>query len=199
MEWFDYSIPPHPPGDFDSNKFDAVEDMFYIQVKDELFGEDWWKSFATEILDAKYEKTDVAEVMKGLTHLNAHEIADLPWVLQENKKMFDETLDVYPHKKVHINIDPNAKPVHSMPHPLPWIYLKTFKKKDNRVRWIRDSHYLNRVIRHKQCLLCCRQSWTFCASVLGTSFSLNLTIVCNTIHMSLTTKSRLLYHHHTIW
>jgi hypothetical protein len=40
MEWFDYSIPPHPPGDFDSNKFDAVEDMFYIQVKDELFGED---------------------------------------------------------------------------------------------------------------------------------------------------------------
>ncbi len=30
----------------------------------------------------------------------------------ENKKMFDETLNVYPHKEVHIDIDPNVKPVH---------------------------------------------------------------------------------------
>jgi hypothetical protein len=42
-----------------------------------------------KILDAKYEKTDVAEVIKGLTHLNAHQKADLLWALQENKKMFD--------------------------------------------------------------------------------------------------------------
>jgi hypothetical protein len=27
--------------------------------------------------------------------------------------MFNGTLGVYPHKKVHIDIDPNAKPVHS--------------------------------------------------------------------------------------
>ncbi len=46
-----------------------------------------WKCLATEILDAKYEQTDVIEVMKGLTHLNAHQKADLPWVLQENKKI----------------------------------------------------------------------------------------------------------------
>ncbi len=59
------------------NKFDAMEDMFHIQAKDEIFSEDWLKSFATEILDAKYEKTDVAEVMKGLTHLNSHKKADL--------------------------------------------------------------------------------------------------------------------------
>ncbi len=105
-----------------------MEDMFHIQVKDELFGEDWLKSFTTEILDAKYEKTDVVEVMKRLTHLNAHQKAVLLWVLQENKKMFDETLDVYPHKKVHFDIDPNAKSVHPMPYPVPWIHSKTFKK-----------------------------------------------------------------------
>ncbi len=46
--------------------------MFHIQVKDKLFGEDWLKRFATEILDAKYKKTDVLEVIKGLIHLNAH-------------------------------------------------------------------------------------------------------------------------------
>jgi hypothetical protein len=33
--------------------------------------------------------------------------------------MFNETLDIYPHEKVDIDIDPNAKPVHSMPHPVP--------------------------------------------------------------------------------
>ncbi len=86
-----------------------MKDMFHIQVEDELFGEDWLKCFATKILDAKYERTDVVEVMKGLTHLNAHQKADLLWVLQENDKMFDGTLGVYPHKKECIDIDPNAK------------------------------------------------------------------------------------------
>ncbi len=112
----------------DSKEFNAIEDMFHIQVKDKIFGEDWLECFATEILDAKYEKTDVAEVVKRLTHLNAHQKADLLQVLQENNKMFDGTLGVYPHKKVHIDIDPNAKPVHSRPYPVSRIHLKTSKK-----------------------------------------------------------------------
>jgi hypothetical protein len=77
MEWFDCSIPLHPPRGLDSKEFNAIEDMFHIQVKDEIFGEDWLECFATEIVDAKYDKTDVAEVVKGLTHLNAHQKADL--------------------------------------------------------------------------------------------------------------------------
>jgi hypothetical protein len=131
MEWFDCSIPLCSPGGLDSKEFDAMEDMFYIQVKDKIFGEDWLECFATEILDAKYEKTDEAEVVKGLTHLNAHQKADLLRVLQENDKVFDGTLGVYPHKKVHIDIDPNTKPVHSRPYPVPQIHLKTFKKELN--------------------------------------------------------------------
>ncbi len=99
-------------------------------------------------------------------------------MLQENNKMFDGTLGVYPHKKVHIDIDPNAKLVHSRPYPVPQIHLKTFKKglnhlvrigvlaaqqesewaspsfiipkKDGRVCWIGDLRQLNKVIRHKQ-------------------------------------------------
>jgi hypothetical protein len=92
--------------------------MFHIQVEDKLFDEDWLECFTTEILDVKYERTDVVEVVKGLPHLNACEEADLLQVLHENDKMFDGTLGVYPHKKVHIDIDPNAKPVHSRPYPV---------------------------------------------------------------------------------
>jgi hypothetical protein len=40
MEWFDYSIPLCPPGGLDSNKFNALECMFNIQVKDEIFDKD---------------------------------------------------------------------------------------------------------------------------------------------------------------
>jgi hypothetical protein len=103
----------------DSKEFDAMEDMFHIQVKDKLFGEDWLKCFVTKILDTKYEQTDVAEVTKVLTHLNAHQAADLLQVFPENKKFFNGTLGVYPHKKEHIDIDLNAKPVHSRPYPVP--------------------------------------------------------------------------------
>ncbi len=54
-------------------------------------------------------------------------------------------------KKVHFDIDPNPKPVHFIPHPVPWIHLKTFKREDSRVRWISNSRQLNRVlIWHKQ-------------------------------------------------
>jgi hypothetical protein len=77
MEWFDCSIPLCPPGGLDSKEFDAMEDMFHIQVEDKIFGEDWLECFTTEILDAKYDKTDVAEVVRGLTHLNTHQKADL--------------------------------------------------------------------------------------------------------------------------
>jgi hypothetical protein len=99
MEWFDCFIPLRPPGCLDLNKYKAMEEIFHIQVEDKLFGEDWLKCFATEILDAMYERTDVIEVMKGLTHLNAHQKADLLQELQENDKMCDGTLGVFPYKK----------------------------------------------------------------------------------------------------
>ncbi len=37
-----------------------------------------------------------------------------------------------------------------MPHPVPRIHLKTFKKGNNRVCWISNSRQLNKVMRHQQ-------------------------------------------------
>jgi hypothetical protein len=119
MEWSDCSIPLYPPGGLDLKEFDIVKDMFHIQVEDEIFSEDWLECCTTENLDVKYERAYVAEVMKGLTHLNAHQKADLLRVLQENDTMFNGTLGVYSHKKVHFDIDPKAKPLHSRPYPVP--------------------------------------------------------------------------------
>ena len=178
MEWFDCSLPLRPPGGLDSTDFDAMEDMFFIQAEDELFGEDWLSCYATDILDAKYEWTDVADVVDKQTHLNVHQKKDLLQVLQDNGKMFDGTLGLYPHRKVHIELLPDAKPVHARPYPVPRIHLSTFKreldhlvslgvlvpaqesewasptfiipKKDGRVRWISDLRQLNKVIKRRQ-------------------------------------------------
>jgi hypothetical protein len=77
MEWFDCSIPLCPPGSLDSKKYVTMENMFHIQVEDKFFDKDWLKCFATNILDANYEKTDVAKVVEGLPHLKVHQKRDL--------------------------------------------------------------------------------------------------------------------------
>ncbi len=128
-------------------------------------------------------------------------------MLQENNKMINGTLGIYQHKKVHIDIDPNAKPVHSRPYPVPRIHLKTFKmelnhlvrigviasqqeserelpsfitpKKNGRVCWISNLCQLNKFIKCKQYPL------PIITDILrkhfGHSFSQNLMLVCNTI------------------
>ena len=177
MKWFDTTLPLRPTGGLNSDDFDAMVDAFHIQVENELFGEDWLDCFATAMLDAKYEYTSVRQVVDKLEHLNMHQKADLLKVLEANQKMFDGSLGVYPHKKFHIDIDKNAKPVHARPYPVPRIHLQTFKKeldhlvelgvlapqgesewasptfitpkKDGRVRWVSDLRELNKVVKRK--------------------------------------------------
>ena len=158
--------------------FHAMEEQWHIQVEESLFGEDWLECYATEILDAKYEWTDVKDVVDKLEYLSQNRKDDLLALLQRHAKMFDGTLGVYPHKKFHIDVDPEAKPAYSRPYAIPRIHLNTFKKeldhlielgvlvreqesewasptfiipkKDGRVRWISDLRKLNKVIKRKQ-------------------------------------------------
>ncbi len=76
-----------------------MEDMYNIQLEDELFGKDWLQFYATHILDARYEFTNVKDFIDQLMHLNSQQKADLLQVLMENATMFDGTLGIYQHKK----------------------------------------------------------------------------------------------------
>jgi hypothetical protein len=49
---------------------------------------------ASEILDAKYEKVLVYDVIDQLDHLNAQQKNDLKQMLNEHIKLFDGTLGV---------------------------------------------------------------------------------------------------------
>jgi hypothetical protein len=178
LERFDTTLPLRPTGvGLKAGDFDAMVDAFHIQVENKLFGEDLLENFATAMLDAKYKFIDICQVIDQQSHLNMHQKANLLEVLTKHQKMFDGTLGVYPHKKVHIDIDPNVKPVHARPYPVPKVHLQTFKKeldhlveigvlapqgasdwasptfitpkKDGRVRWVSDLRELNKVVKHK--------------------------------------------------
>ena len=105
-----------------------MEDAMYVQTKDELLREDWLDTFATEILDAKYNKSDVNDVVNQQSHLTAAQKEDLLKLLQKHSKLFSGKLGSYPHKKFHIDIDPEAEPVHARAYPVPRIHLETFRK-----------------------------------------------------------------------
>ncbi len=137
---------------------------------------DWYDPtcYAVEILDAKYEKVEVDEVLNHLTHLNLQQKEDLKQVLQEHTRLFDRTLGVYPHRKFHIDFIPGAVAKHARPYPVPAIHLATFKKEllhlveigvlspqgasewasptfitpknEGRVRWVSDLRELNKVM-----------------------------------------------------
>jgi hypothetical protein len=92
---------------------------------------DWYDStcFAIEILDAKYEKVQIKDVVNLLEYLYTQQKADLKQVLSEFTKLIDGTLGVYPHRKFHIELEPGAKPRHTRPYPVPVTHLETFKKR----------------------------------------------------------------------
>ena len=151
-----------------------------IQQEVEFFGMDWYDPTccAIEILDAKYESVQIDDVVNQLEHLNIQQKADVKQVLSEFTKLFDGTLGVYPHRKFHIDLEPNAKPKHARPYPVPVVHLEAFKKelvhlcnigvlaiqgasewasptfitpkKDGRVRWVSDLRELNKVVVRRQ-------------------------------------------------
>jgi hypothetical protein len=155
-------------------------EIIEIQQEVVFFGMGWYDPtyFAIEILDAKYEKVWIKDVVNPLECLSTQQKADLKQVLSEFTKLYDGTLGVYPHKKFHIESEPGAKPRHARPYPVPVIHLETFKKvlihlceigvlqpqgasewsspafitpkKDGRVCWVSGLSKLNKVVRQRQ-------------------------------------------------
>jgi hypothetical protein len=112
------------------NDFQAIAEIIEVQQEEELLGMDWYDPtcYAVEILDAKYEKVEVDEVTDHLSHLNPQQNEDLKRVLQEHTKLFEETLGVYPHRKLQIDLVQGVVAKHAKPYPVPVIHLETFKR-----------------------------------------------------------------------
>jgi hypothetical protein len=124
MEWFNNELPLCNLHLLQNKEFDVMAEIIEVQQEEELFGMDWYDPtcFATEILDAKYEKVELDVVINQLNHLNLGQKEDLRKVLMEPTILFDGTLGVYPHRKFHIDLVPGARAKHARPYPVPVIH-----------------------------------------------------------------------------
>ncbi len=79
VEWFDIILPLHDTCYLQSKDFLAMAETIEIQLEDDFFGIDWYDPtcYASEILDSKYEKVLVNDVIVQLDHLNAQQKNDL--------------------------------------------------------------------------------------------------------------------------
>ncbi len=75
IKWFDNDLPLCDTRYLQSKDFLAMAETVDIQLEDEFVGIDWYDPTcnASEILDAKYEKVLVDDVIDQLDHLNAQQ------------------------------------------------------------------------------------------------------------------------------
>ena len=79
------------------------------------------------ILDAKYEKADLAEVAAQATHLSKAEQDRLHKFLKKYEDLFDGTLGKWNMGAYEIELKPDATPYHSKAFPIPHIHTATLK------------------------------------------------------------------------
>lgn len=129
------------------------------------------------IKPAEYKKANVEEVAQAQKHLTPKQRNELQELLKQFPKLFSGELGKYPHRKIHLDIDPAAKPVRRRPYPVAHAHLNLFKgeldrlceigvlkkagasewslptfiipKKDGTIRWVSDLRELNKVIKRK--------------------------------------------------
>ena len=175
ITWLDNSVPYKPRTYFSDDQ------QMYIDFLDSLSPNDNNdldnEINATQILEAKYQKVDVQEVAQKQTHLTQSQREDLAALLSKYTKLFNGELGLYPHRKLHLDLVDDAKPVHKRPYPVAHSNLEIFKnelehlvelgvlqrcgtsewaaptfivpKKDGRVRWVSDFRELNKLIKRK--------------------------------------------------
>ncbi len=85
IEWFENELPLRDPHILKDKDYAAMSEVIAIQQEVEFFGRGWYDPtcYAIEILDAKYEKVLVDDVVSHLKHLNDQQKTDFKMVLSE--------------------------------------------------------------------------------------------------------------------
>jgi len=87
-----------------------------------------------EILDAKYEKADLARVIaQQCKHLTNQQQQQLLKLLTEFEMLFDGTLGDWQTAPVGFKLKPDAKPYHGRAFPIPRIHLEVLKREVDRL------------------------------------------------------------------
>jgi hypothetical protein len=129
--WDEMTIEMHEQGYFKEGDRTAAQEYYMEpQVIQDLTEE----CHAQQILDSKYEKQDLQEVVKTATHLSLDQQDKLLELLMEYEDRFTGKLGEWPDFTVDIDMKPDAKPYHiKTPYRIPQIYWDTLKKEVERL------------------------------------------------------------------
>ena len=87
-----------------------------------------------EILDAKYEKANLAEIVNdSCGHLSSQQQNKLLRLLVEYEELFDGTLGDFKTDPVSLKLNKGATPYHGRPFPIPHVHLDVLKKEVERL------------------------------------------------------------------
>jgi hypothetical protein len=109
------------PKSFYTNSFSALANILDADEDEEIY------NCFMAILESKYEKADIQDIVNHQVHLNRKQRKDLHTLLKKSSNLFSGDLDSYPIKKMHLDLLPNAKPIHAKPYPIPQIHFRVFK------------------------------------------------------------------------
>jgi Retroviral aspartyl protease len=101
IQWLDHKLEYHPRDTFSNGKslflatFESLAQVNHSAHDPED---------QAAILDAEYEQIDTNHLAEQQFHLNRSQRRDLANLLEKFTKLFDGTLGVYPHKKMHLEL-----------------------------------------------------------------------------------------------
>jgi hypothetical protein len=101
------------------------------------------------VIESKYTPADLNKIVEECTHLEKDKQKQLLILLQKFEELFDGSLGTWKTDPINLELkDPNVKPFHAKPYPVPYSQEKQLKDEINRLcsygvlRKINNSEWL---------------------------------------------------------
>ena len=113
-------IGPQPRDMEHLNQLRELNEAYGEVEVDAFLCDDAWDSFATKLLERKYEKITAKEVASKQDHMLDQQKIMLEETLKKDEILFDGKLGHYSNKKFHIDLVDGAKPVFKKVYHVPF-------------------------------------------------------------------------------
>jgi hypothetical protein len=131
--------------------FDTIDDFFPMEIP----SQSGYKS--KTIYGSLYKQVNVHDIASQQTHLTGNKQSELEQILLQYPKLFSRKLGCYLHRKVHLDLKPDAIPCCCRPYPVPQHHEQVFKEELDQLceigvlehcgasQWLSPLSYLKRM------------------------------------------------------
>ena len=130
MCWDNATVFMRSPDSLDLDNLDSLEEEILSTQENLNFDADRIQ----EIIDSKYSLQDLDAVVAECKHLSEEQRKGLRKLLEKYKSLFDGSLGSWKTEPIELELkDPNAKPYHARPYPVPKINERKLKEEVERL------------------------------------------------------------------